>query len=124
MKRFFTLALLISTITLTAQHRMSITPDSDFKLIQNGIVKSTFVLDTELSASELADFTRWTQNNVALGEFNLVGKTLTTSLKFEANDRNVYDKMFIMMGVDILEIDVNGQRKVLDKDGFFVHFNL
>lgn len=124
MKRFFTLALLISTMTLSAQHRMSVTQDSDFKLIQNGIVKSTFVLDTELSATEMADFTRWTQNNAALGEFNLVGKTLTTSLKFEANERNVYDKMFIMMGVDILEIDVNGLRKVLDKDGFFVHFNL
>lgn len=124
MNRIFTLALLIASFTLTAQHRATVSPNSDFKMIQNGFVVSTFVLDTELSESELENFNRWTQNNVALGEFKLVGKTLTTTLHIEGNDRNVYSKMFIMMGVDILEVEANGQRKVLDRDGFFEHFNL
>lgn len=124
MNRIFTLILLLSSFCAISQHKVTVTPTSDFKTIHNGIVESTFVFNTDLTTQEIEQFTKWANNNVDVGTFTLVGNTLVTALEVEANDRNVYGKIFYLLGVDILEVMVNGQKKMLDKDEFFDHINL
>jgi len=124
MKRIFTLIFVLSTIVTFAQHTVAVTANSDFKTIRNGIVESTFVFEEDLTANQLESFVNWSTNNKALGNFDLVGKTLTTTLSTEGNHRHIYEKMFYLLEVDVLEVMVNGQKKPMDKEAFFAHFNL
>lgn len=123
-KSFLTLVILVASVCAFAQHKVSVNAVSDFKTIRNGMVESTFVFDHELSAAEVSEFAEWTSNNAAVGTFNLVGKTLVTNIKADMNNSHVYAKMFHLLGVDSLEVIVGGQKKVMDIDAFFAHFQL
>ncbi|MBX7051354.1 MAG: hypothetical protein K1X54_04905 [Flavobacteriales bacterium] len=123
-KSFLTLMILVASVCAFAQHKVSVSAVSDFKTIRNGMVESTFVFDHELSASELAEFSEWTGSNAAVGTFNLSGRTLVTSIKADMNNSHIYGKMFHLLGVESLEVMVGGQKKVMDIDAFFAHFQL
>ncbi len=124
MNRIATLIFVLFSFFASAQNRASVTANSDFKTIHNGIVESTFVFDQDLTPQQIESFATWTNQNKPVGNFSLVGKTLTTSLTVEGNHRNIYEKMFYLLGVDVLDVVVNGQKKPMDKDAFFAHFNL
>ena len=124
MKRLTTLFLVFSSFFAVAQNKATVTANSDFKTIHNGFVESTFVFNQNLAPQQIASFTEWTNDNKPVGNFSLAGETLTTSIHVESNQRGVYEKMFYLLGVDVLEVVVNGQKKAMDKDDFFAHFNL
>lgn len=123
-KSFLTLVILFASICVFAQHKVGVSAVSDFKTIKNGMVESTFTFDHELTSEEIQDFSEWTSQNAAAGVFNLTGKTLTTSIKADMNNSHVYAKMFHLLHVDVLEVMVSGQKKAMDTDAFFAHFNL
>lgn len=124
MNRIATLIFVFSSFFAIAQNRASVTANSDFKTINNGVIESTFVFDQDLTEQQLESFSTWTTQNKAIGTFSLVSKTLTTSFTVDGNNRHVYEKMFYLLGLDVFDVVVNGQKKPMDKDAFFAHFNL
>jgi len=124
MKCLVTLVCAVLSFTAFTQHKVQVAENSDFKTIQNDLVTSTFVFDAQPSANAIQAFDNWSAANGQLGAFDESGLILTTTFKTALNDRNVYSKMFYLLEIDVLEVTVNGQKKMMDKEQFFANFNL
>jgi len=109
---------------MCAQNTATISPSSDFKTIKDGFVVSVMTLDHELSAAQQQDIAQWASDNSGIIKITVAGKTVTTMLQAESNDRNVYDKMFMQMGVDHLRIGTGTKTETLSTSQFYDHFNL
>jgi hypothetical protein len=124
MNRFFTLILLFAAFTCSAQHTATVSAQSDFSTIQNGKIESTFTLDHELSANELANFNEWVNDNASLMTITKNGLEIKAIMSPDYNDRKVYMKLFGMMGVDKFNVNSNGSLTLMEMNQFFEHFNL
>lgn len=124
MNRIITFFLVLSCSVAFGQHTAAVSATSDFHTIQNNVVKSTFTLNSDPTEFELSGFHEWAQGNASLIQVTLEGRTLVTSFSTDYNERNVYTKLFRILGIESLEIMQNGEKVILGKDQFFDHFNL
>ena len=115
---------MISALGLSAQHTLTLGSSSDFNTIHNGKIESTFVLDQELSATETANFTEWVSDNVALITVSKNALTVSMTCTPDYNNSKVYNKLFYMLGVDEVKVNVNGSEVEMSLPQFFSHFIL
>jgi hypothetical protein len=124
MKFVFSFIAVVVCVGLQAQHTMTLSSSNSFDQFVDGKIISSFTLDTDLSAEELASFTAWTQANQNLIPISKTNLTITITANPDYHNRNVYEKLFMKMGVSAIQEQSNGSLVTRSIEDFFVAHQL
>jgi hypothetical protein len=124
MSRFFTFVFLFLGIACGAQHTLTVSDNSNFHPGTDGKVISVFTLDEQLSQTEQSNLNEWIGNNSSFFKITQDGLAITTEFPTNYNDRNVYLKMFYIIGVADLKVKVTNEMRTMMPEEFFQHFDL
>ncbi|MFM7730832.1 MAG: hypothetical protein ACKO6L_07325, partial [Flavobacteriales bacterium] len=108
----------------SAQHTLTLTNPSSFDQFVDGKIISTFTLDQELNSEELASFQSWSQANATLIPIVKNNLTITITTNPDYHNRNVYEKLFMKMGVSMIQEQVGGSLATWSIEDFFAAHQL
>lgn len=124
MKFVFSFIAVVLCVSLHAQHTVTLSSSSSFDQFVDGKIISSFTLDTELSSEEMASFTAWMQANQNLIPISKTNLTITITANPDYHNRNVYEKLFLKMGVSAIQEQSNGALVTRSIEDFFVAHQL
>ena len=124
MKFVLTFLAIAACSALSAQHTLTLTNPSSFDQFVDGKIISTFTLDQELNSEELASFQAWSQANATLIPIVKNNLTITITTNPDYHNRNVYEKLFMKMGVSVIQEQVGGSLATWSIEDFFAAHQL
>lgn len=122
--RFLTLVCLLIAGIAFSQRSATLSQNSDLKSIHDGLITTSFTLSSDLGEDETASLESWVKGNASLFTVKHSGREITVITNTTYNDRNVYTKLFGILGVESVLVKENGSEHSMNTEEFFAHFGL